>query len=505
MQKYLKPLRVTLAVAVLISFLLYFTVAKTESHFFHALTHLQFIPALMCIGSLMVPIIILIVITLLFGRIYCSILCPSGILQDVIAWTAKRFKKRKKRNRYHYTKPKSWIRYGLLIITCLSWWLGFNAVVTFLDPYGIFGRIAQNNLHPLLMGINNLLVPVFPDFIYPTSFKSITMAAAIIAGLHLLLFTLLAAFRGRWYCNVICPVGTLLGLISKVSLFKIKINTDLCNGCKACLKHCKSECIDTKNHTIDYSRCVMCFDCFPACSQNAITVQKFYTPKQPSAATATPTRRKFLGTTLSLAALFTSSKLLAGTTSEPTGHNVPPIMPPGAGSLSRFQSRCTGCHLCISKCPSQTLKPAFLEYGLSGIMQPVMDYAIGYCGYNCTLCTEICPTHALQTVKKEDKHRLQIGQVRFDIDKCVVNTDGTDCGACSEHCPTQAVTMVDFKDDLRIPHINVEKCLGCGGCQYICPVRPQTAIYVAGVEEHQLLRIEQEYSDEKVEVTDFGF
>jgi ferredoxin len=181
------------------------------------------------------------------------------------------------------------------------------------------------------------------------------------------------------------------------------------------------------------------------------------------------------------------------------------ISPPGALSREHLQRHCTSCHLCIDKCPTQVLKPAFTEYGLGGMMQPMMYFEKGYCNYSCTLCSEVCPTGALKPLTVAEKHLTQVGQVVFVEDLCVVHTEGTNCGACAEHCPTQAVTMVPYKNELTIPHTNPEICVGCGGCEYICPVRPHRAIHVEANLEHKKAKPFDKGEKQKVEIQDFGF
>jgi ferredoxin len=181
------------------------------------------------------------------------------------------------------------------------------------------------------------------------------------------------------------------------------------------------------------------------------------------------------------------------------------VSPPGAVSEERLLARCTACHLCVSKCPSKVLKPAFLEYGFGGIMMPKMDFEKGFCNYSCTVCSDVCPNDALVSLSVAQKHGLQIGKVVFEPELCVVHTEGWNCGACSEHCPTQAVKMVPYKDGLTVPVVDADICVGCGACEFICPVRPKRAIFVEGNKVHKQARaFDVEEKDEK-EVTDFGF
>ena len=181
------------------------------------------------------------------------------------------------------------------------------------------------------------------------------------------------------------------------------------------------------------------------------------------------------------------------------------LAPPGAKSVENLNKYCTSCHLCVSKCPQNVLKPAFKEYGLEGIMQPVMKFDKGFCNFDCTLCSEVCPTSALSKLSKEQKHLTQVGKVIFLLENCVVHTNGTSCGACSEHCPTQAISMKPYKDGLTIPEINQDICVGCGGCEFICPVRPYRAVYIeANLVHKQAKPIEKEKNNE-IKIDDFGF
>jgi ferredoxin len=160
------------------------------------------------------------------------------------------------------------------------------------------------------------------------------------------------------------------------------------------------------------------------------------------------------------------------------------ICPPGASSGERFLDRCTACHLCISECPTGVLLPAFFEYGLSGLMKPRMDYRAAFCNFDCRRCGEVCPDGAIDLLDLAAKHIVKIGETHFYHDKCVVVTNGTDCAACSEHCPTKAVSTIPYGNNLRLPLVRDELCIGCGACEYACPAKPDKAIKVTGLREH---------------------
>ncbi|MDR2627692.1 MAG: 4Fe-4S dicluster domain-containing protein [Dysgonamonadaceae bacterium] len=484
--------------------------AELLPHHFHALEHLQFVPALVSGAVAGLAILLLhTVLALLFGRWYCAVLCPMGVYQDIVAWFSKRMGKKKKR--YRYCKPKTTLRWTIVAVFILLYAFGWTAWAGWIDPYSSFGRMAVHLFKPVYMAGNNLLESVFTAFnnftfyridIFVTDYFSLFVAAA-----SCLIIGFLAWKYGRSYCNTICPVGTVLGLFSRFSLFRVRIDESKCTRCGLCTMKCKASCIDSKSQTIDGSRCVTCFNCLDACREGAL---KYTCRKKKALANGRPEnegKRRFL--LAGIAVAVTAPKVMGENTSLLSGDKKytrqTPVMPPGAISAKHLSRHCTSCHLCVGKCPSRVIKPAFLEYGIEGMMQPVMSYKKGFCNYNCTLCTEICPNGALQTLTKEEKKLTQIGYVVFNKDLCVVTTNGTNCGACSEHCPTQAVTMVPYRDGLTVPAIDSAICVGCGGCEYICPVRPHTAIYVEGHKVQQQAKAFEEEEKTEVTVEDFGF
>jgi ferredoxin len=161
------------------------------------------------------------------------------------------------------------------------------------------------------------------------------------------------------------------------------------------------------------------------------------------------------------------------------------VLPPGARSLAHFQSRCTACHLCVANCPDQVLRPSITAHGLAGFLQPFQDFDISFCSYNCSNCSQVCPTGAIEPITVEERRSVRTGVAVLFPDLCVVRTNHTSCGACSEHCPTQAVHMVPWKNGLTVPKVRPCLCIGCGGCEFICPVRPHKAIIVDGLAEHE--------------------
>ena len=312
---------------------------------------------------------------------------------------------------------------------------------------------------------------------------------------------------GRTWCNTICPVGTLLGFLSRFSLFKVRIDTEKCNHCGLCATKCKASCINSPEQTIDYSRCVDCFDCLGECRQNALS---YTTPLKTEKQVTDASKRRFLLAGLTTAAatpkvMAQAQNVAAVAAGMKSDKRQAPITPPGSISQEHFQAHCTSCHLCVSKCPSHVLKPAFMEYGLGGMMQPTVFFEKGFCNFDCTVCGDVCPNGAILPLTKEQKHLTQMGKVVFIEENCIVYRDGTSCGACSEHCPTQALSMIPFKDGLTIPHIDTEICVGCGGCEYVCPARPFRAVYIEGNAVQQEAKPFTDNHQEEIQVDDFGF
>lgn len=510
----LKNLRVGISIILFALITFYFLdIAALLPNRFHALAHIQLVPAVLS-GSFII-LAVLIILTLLFGRVYCSSICPMGIYQDVVSWFSKRRIFSKKKKRYKYSKAKNILRWSVLGIIVVTFFLNLPLFLGLTDPYSAYGRMITNVFKPVYMAGNNVLESIFTSFgnytFYKVEIVILSLFAFIVGIVTFLAVGFLAWKYGRTYCNTICPVGTILGFLSKFSLFKVRIDASQCNKCGVCAGKCKASCIDSKNHSVDYSRCVACFNCLNSCSQNAL---KFSPPmknkKQEGSETTDMGKRQFLMTTLTTA-VTVPTVYAQEKAAQLTGKNIPtrqiPISPPGSQSAKHLLDHCTSCHLCVSRCPSNVIKPAFMEYGLGGIMQPMMTYEKGFCNYNCTVCADVCPNGALLPITQDEKHMLQIGRVTFIQDICVVHTEKTNCGACAEHCPTQAVTMIPYEghEGLTIPHTNPDICVGCGGCEYICPVRPHRAIHVEGNKEHRKREAFKEEKKEDIVVDGFGF
>jgi len=512
----LRILRIFFATVIIIPFtFLFIDFGRSELREIWVLSEIQIVPAFMtlisgALGALLL-LLVLFLITLLFGRIYCSVLCPFGIMQDVIASIFNEGKKKNKRKKYKYSAPTNILRYSILAAVVISIIAGFSFLLSWIDPYSNFGKIARNIFGFLYREANNVLASNGFDSLYHVSLKSFELFSIGFSIALLLIIGVMVFFRGRLFCNTICPTGAFLSLISRFSIFKLKLDSEKCNSCGLCTMRCKSECIDSKNKTLDFSRCVTCYNCIGTCNKNAIGY-KFSWKKSQTSENLTPVKenmdinkRRFIATSsLMLGSLVVAAQKRA-TNGKTDYKKLSPIAPPGAKSIKNLLSKCTACHLCISQCPTQVLRPAFMEYGFAGIMMPVMDYDKNFCNFECTLCSRVCPNEAIQSLTTKQKMETKIGDVFFIKELCVVYTDETSCGACSEHCPTKAVDMVHYKDNLTIPKINQDICIGCGGCEYICPVRPLRAIYIDGNPVHQVAQRPDVGEKQKIDLDGFGF
>lgn len=463
----------------------------------------QLIPSILAVNFAIFGI--LVVVTLVFGRVYCSVICPLGMFQDLISW----FSKKTKKNKFKYSPAISWLRYTILGIFIIALIAGISPVVSLLDPYSSFGRIISNLFAPLYKWGNNLLA-YFAEKMNSYAFYSVDVwikstITFIVSIATFIIIGFLSWKNGRIYCNSICPVGTFLGFISRFSFFKPVINTTDCTNCGLCMRNCKSSCIDFKNHSIDYSRCVVCMDCLEICSSSAIKYLPLNKVKElntaPEAANLYEdvpkdiTRRKFISaiSLLTIATAFTPPKeAVHGGLAVIEEKKVPKrkntVLPPGAKSLRNFLSKCTACGLCVSACLNDILIPS---KKLSTFMQPELFYNKGYCRPECVKCSEVCPTGAISLITKEEKSSTKIGTAVWIKHNCVVLRDDVSCSNCAEHCPVGAITMIstNLKDSEArlIPSVNEERCIGCGACENLCPARPFSAIYVEGIENHRLI------------------
>ena len=468
--------------------LLFLDFTGTLHHWLGWMAKVQFLPAVMALN--VVVVVVLIALTLVFGRIYCSIICPLGVLQDILA------RLHRKKNKYAYSKEVRWLRYPVLVLFIIALVAGVGVFFQLLAPYSAYGRIATMIFQPLWMMANNVLGTIaeradsYAFYTVDVWMKSLPVLA--IAAVTLVLLFVLAWRGGRTYCNTVCPVGTILSFFARFSWLKIHFDTDKCKNCSLCSKNCKAACIDFKTHTVDYSRCVVCGNCIDACKFGALKYDNSRLHAKANAPIDDSKRSFLLASALvSTAALAQKKeKLMDGGIAELEDKVAPerqmPLTPPGSLSFDHFAQHCTGCQLCVSECPNNVLRPSS---DLMHLMLPEMSYERGHCRPECTRCSEVCPAGAIKKIDKDEKTTIQIGHAVWIKKNCVPITDEVECGNCARHCPTGAIEMIllDENDENSpsVPSINEAACIGCGACEYVCPSRPFSAIYVEGHEVHK--------------------
>ncbi|MGL5273385.1 MAG: 4Fe-4S binding protein, partial [Phocaeicola sp.] len=446
--------------------------------------------------------------------------------------------KKKKRMPYSYAPSKTILRYTALVIFAVALIAHIPAVAALLDPYAIYGRIANTLWLPVWQMGNNLLATLAERMdsyaFYQTDVWMKGLPTLVVAVVSIVVVGVLSFMNGRTYCNTICPVGTLLGLIARRALYRIQIDENNCNGCMSCARNCKAACINIPNKQIDHTRCVSCFNCLGKCKQDAIHYTLTYKKRgmiadliptstsglgtsssmnstastNADSAEATTTqkntnnqasngRRNFIATSVLLAGASIKAQVPAsdiankvdGGLAEILDKKIPqretPITPPGSLSARNMKAHCTACQLCVTACPNQVLRPSSK---LENFMQPEMSYERGYCRPECTKCSEVCPAGAIKRITTEDKSATQIGHAVWNRTLCVPLTNGDSCGNCARHCPTGAISMIaSGQRTPKIPAVDVERCIGCGACEQVCPSRPYSAIYVEGHKLHKLI------------------
>ncbi|GAB4531248.1 MAG: 4Fe-4S binding protein [Anaerolineae bacterium] len=434
--------------------------------------------------------LVTVALTLALGRVWCGWLCPLGTTLDLFPL--------RRRNKDGGSPPDAWRRAKyVLLLTMLAAALLTNLTLMIFDPLTIFFRSLTLSLWPALDTIvtgaelalyqvpplqpavstfDGLVRPVVlpPE---PVAYRYVTLYAAVFLGVILL--NLVA--RRAW-CRYLCPLGALLGLLSKAGIVRREVSAD-CTQCGVCASVCPTATIQPEQgYTSDPGECTMCLECVASCPHNAARF-----PAHLSLAewrSYDPGRRQVLA---SLGAAIAGVGLLRSRPVTSRGQAPYLIRPPGSQEHDLL-SRCIRCGECMRACPTGALQPSVMEAGIEGLWTPLVVPRLGYCDYSCNACGQVCPVQAIPPLGLEEKREQVIGQAYIDRNRCIPWADNQDCIVCEEMCPVPdkairlervEVQTIDGRlVSVQRPHVIRERCIGCGICEYKCPLSGEAAIRV---------------------------
>lgn len=425
-----------------------FFASRSPAEFFNSLHIFPFLSS-MASGTPAAfwPLALLVaVLPLAAGRLYCSFLCPLGALQDAF-FALSRSLRMKARPSPVYP----YLRTFLVFLCFFAAAFPAAALWGWFDHLSNFGRLAA--AAGSLAGR-----PRFDfAFAYALFFAALTAVSSLL--------------RPRWFCAVVCPSGAFFAALFKKSFMRLGRDAT-CTGCGKCEKKCPAQCIDRGD--IDAARCVTCFECVGDCPSGSIKVSfsppPAAAPQKDPASPDTGRRAAIKGVLSAAAGVFVAAvfkKLAPG-----SAFRIKTVMPPGALSAQSFLSRCSACHICVSACPTKVIVPSGLENGLAGLSKPRLDFRRSYCANDCAECSAVCPSGALQYQRLEEKRNLTIGLVALNSGpdtRCVAYRREKACSACADSCPTGAVFMRN-ENGFNVPKIWRRFCIGCGRCEFACPV-----------------------------------
>ena len=424
---------------------------------------------------------LIILITLIFGRVFCSWMCPLGILNQFTSWVFSflRPAERYQGNAYHKSfRIKYYILAALLVLAAFG-----SLQVGLLDPIALLSRSVISAVFPAANMIGADIYHKAPFFL-----------SGVLIAFILVAILLSNRFMTRYWCRVLCPLGALLGVLSSFALFRIRRDVKKCTDCKKCVLDCQGG--DDPDTELRVTECHVCFNCMEQCPDGAL---QYGLPKVDSSVQKPIDigRRRVVETAIAAAAFF---PMMRSTVAARTVADKSVIRPPGSLEETDFLSRCIKCAACMRVCPTNVLQPAFMEAGIEGLWTPILKNQIGWCEQSCTLCGHACPTGAIQKLTVAEKvgvapfdEPLKLGTAFYDHGRCLPWSMQTECVVCEEVCPTspkaiwteerEMIKRDGKKIALKLPYVEPELCIGCGICENQCPVIDHAAIRVTSVGE----------------------
>lgn len=448
-------------------------------------------------------------LTIFLGRFFCGFICPFGTLHHVVS-TIRPALKGKRMIAANQRTPAHRFKYFLLITLLIAALLGVN-FSGILDPISllfrslaqavfpgvgiglkeVFDLMAQSDIKTLNLLSYGAEVLVSPVFGYGyQSYKT----GWLIGGIFLLVL-FLNRIKPRLWCRILCPLGALLGIFSRVSILRLEKDSEKCTDCKSCTQGCQGAASPQPGQEWDNAECLVCFKCFDSCPENALSFGFKWSPKL--------NRGPDIGRRAVLGGLVAGVSLPLFGRLDGQIHKVSNprlIRPPGSLREQDFLELCQRCGLCMKACPTNVINPTLSEAGMAGFWTPHLIMTLGYCEYTCTLCGSVCPSGAIAEILAKEKigRPIRIGSAYVDRGRCLPWSGNAPCIVCEEHCPTSPKAIY-LRDDVvpgpdgkrlrvKLPYVDLKRCVGCGICEYRCPVRGRPAIVVIAAGESRSLK-----------------
>jgi polyferredoxin len=453
----------------------------------------------------------LLLITVFLGRAFCGFMCPLGTIHHMVSWIRPALRADRMIQANQKT-PGQRIKYFLLITLLLTGVMTLN-MAGLLDPISLlfrslalailpatglglkelFDAMATSNIkifNYLSYGGETLVSPIF-GYGYP-AYKT-----GWFIGLTFLVILFLNRIRPRFWCRILCPLGALLGIFSRFTVLRLEKDQDKCTDCKLCSRTCQGAASPMPSQTWENAECLLCFNCFDACPEGALSFRFRWAPKL--------NRRPDMGRRAVLGGLMAGLSLPFLAKLDGSEHHVSDprlIRPPGALPEEDFLKHCQRCGLCMKACPTNVINPALGEAGLAGFWTPHLIMTQGYCEYTCTLCGSVCPTGAISEISSREKieRPIRIGAAYINRGRCLPWSGNGACIVCQEVCPTspkavylrkQVIRSPDLSQapvEVNAPYLDLKTCVGCGICETKCPVKGQPAIRVIAAGESRSIQ-----------------